>query len=85
MGPRPDNKLITFQYDDYSLKRNAKMQQTALQFSYNYFSKKLSLDISCESSARQSSHEISSLIVCGKKNKIFHNVVYCSRDWHFTG
>ena len=59
---------------------------------YFYLSKKIRLDFSCKSSA-EDSHEKSSLIslkhqvLFSLKNneKIFMNVICCSRDWRFKG
>ena len=46
---------------------------------YFYFSKEMRLGLHAEDL-----HEISSLVFIEKNNeKVFINVVFCSRDWHF--
>ena len=51
-----------------------------------YLSKKIRLDFSCESSAQQRSHLKHQVLFSLKKNeKIFMNVVCCSRDWCYKG
>ena len=46
-----------------------------------YFSKKIRLEVPCESD----SHKISCLIFSEKNEKEFMNAVCCSRDWRFKG
>ena len=68
------------------LKRQAKLQQTTLLFFYFYLLKKIWLDISCESSARQRIHmKYQALFSLKNNEKVFMNVVCCSHDWHFKG
>ena len=51
-----------------------------------YLLKKIRLDFSCESSAQQRIHLKHQVLFSLKSNeKIFLNVVGCSRDWHFKG
>ena len=51
-----------------------------------YLSKKTKLDFSCESSAYQRSHLKHQVLFSLKNNeKVFMNVVCCSRDWLFKG
>ena len=53
---------------------------------YFYLSKKIRLDVSSESSARQRIHFKHQVLFSLKSNeKIFMNVVCCSRDWRFKG
>ena len=48
--------------------------------------KKIRLDFSCESSAQQRIHLKHQVLFSRKNNeKIFMNVVCCSRDWRFKG
>ena len=62
------------------LKRQTKIAADDILICYFYLSKKIRLDFSWESA--EDSLETSSL----KNNeKIFMNVVCCSRDWHFKG
>ena len=51
-----------------------------------YLSKKIRFDVSCESSAKQRSHMKHQVLFSLKNNeKIFMNVVCCSRDQRFKG
>ena len=44
------------------------------------------LDVSCESSAKQRIHMKYQVLFSLKNNeKVFMNVVCCSRDWRFKG
>ena len=53
---------------------------------YFYLLKKIRLDFSCESSAEQRIHLKHQVLFSLKNNeKIFINVVCCSRDWRFKG
>ena len=55
-------------------------RKTAIQ--YFYLSKKIRLDFSCESSAKQRIHLKHQVLFSLKNNKIIlMNVVYCRRDW----
>ena len=48
--------------------------------------KKIKLDASCESSAKQRIHMKYQVLFSLKNNeKVFINVVCCSRDWPFKG
>ena len=62
-----------------SAKQN--LQQTTLECFYFYISKKIRLDVLCESSARQRIHMKYQVLFSLKNNeKVFMNVVCCSRD-----
>ena len=51
-----------------------------------YCLKKIRLDVSCESSARQRIHmKYQALFSLKNNEKVFMNVVCCSRDWRFKG
>ena len=64
---------------------NKKMQQTTFYF-YFYLSKKIRLDFSGESSAKQRIHLKHQVLFSLKNNeKIFMNVVCCSHNWRFNG
>ena len=68
------------------LKHQAKLQQTTLLCFYFYRLKKIRLDVSCESSSMQRIHMIYQVLFSLKINeKVFINVVCCSRDWRFKG
>ena len=50
------------------------------------FSKKIRLDVSCESSARQRIHMKYQVLFSQKNNeKVFMNAICCIRDWRFKG
>ena len=64
---------------------NKNLQQTTLFF-YFYLSKKIRLDVSSESSAKQRIQMKYQALFYQKNNeKIFKTVVCCCRDWHFKG
>ena len=66
--------------------RQEKLQQTTLIFFYFYLLKKIRLDVSCESSARQRIHMKYQVLFSLKNNeKVLMNVICCSRDWGFEG
>ena len=68
------------------LKRQTKNATDGILFFYFYLSKKIRLDASSESSARQRIHLKHQVLFSLKNNeKIFMNVVCCCRDWHFKG
>ena len=51
-----------------------------------YLLKKIRLGVSCESSARQRIHTKYQVLFSLKNNeKVYMNVVCCSRDWRFKG
>ena len=50
---------------------------------YSYLSKKIRLDFSCESQRIHLKHQV--LFSLKNNEKIFMNVVCCSRDWRFKG
>ena len=53
---------------------------------YFYLSKEIRLDVSCEASAQQRIHMKCQVLFSLKNNeKVFTNVVCCSRDWHYKG
>ena len=54
---------------------------------YFYISKKIRLDFSCKSFARQRNLKLETpnLIFSENNDKIFMNVVCCSLDWRFKG
>ena len=66
------------------LKRQTKMAADDILIFYFYLSKKIRLDVSSESSALQRIHLKLQVLFSLKNNeKIFMNVVCCSRDWRF--
>ena len=68
------------------LKRQTKIAADDILIFYFYLSKKIRLDFSCESSAKQRVHLKHQVLFSLKNNeKIFMNVVCCSRDWRFKG
>ena len=70
----------------YSLKRQTKIAADDILIVYFYLSKKIRLDFSCESSSEQRIHLKDQVLFSLKNNeKIFMNVVCCSRDWRFKG
>ena len=53
---------------------------------YFYLSKKVRLDLSCESSAQQRIHLKHQVLFSLKNNEtIFMHVICCCRDWRFKG
>ena len=55
-------------------------------FFYFYLLKKISLDVSCESSARQRIHkEHHDLFSLKNNEKVFMNIICCSCDGRFMG
>ena len=82
--------LIVF-HDTFSrylkpLKCQTKIAADNILILYFYLSKKIRLDFSCESSAQQRIHLKYQVLFSLKNNeKIFMNVVCCSRDWRFKG
>ena len=62
------------------LKRQTIIAAADILIFYFYLSKKTRTEFTCESSL-----EKSSLIFSEKNEKIFMNVVCCSRDWRFKG
>ena len=68
------------------LKRQTKIAADDTLLFYFYLSKEIKLDISCESSAKQRIHMNYQVLFSLKNNeKIFINVVCCSRDRRFKG
>ena len=68
----------------YPLKRQTKIAADDILIFYFYLSKKIKLDFSCESSVRQRIHLKHQTLFSLKNNeKMFMNVVCCSRDWRF--
>ena len=68
---------------DLPLKRQTKIAADDTFF-YFYLSKERKLDILCEPSARQRIHmKYQVLISVNNNEKVFINVVCCSRDWRF--
>ena len=65
---------------------NKNLQQTTLIFLNFYLSKKIRLDVSCESSAKHRIHMKYHALFYQKNNeKIFKTAVCCSRDWRLKG
>ena len=62
------------------LKRQTKIAADDILIFYFYLLKKIRLDFSCDSSAY-----IKSYFLQKNNEKIFINVVCCSRDWRFKG
>ena len=69
-----------------TLKAPSKFAADGTFIFYLYLFKKIRLDVSCESSARQRIHMKHQVLFSQKNNEtIFMNVVCCSRDWRFKG
>ena len=69
-----------------TLKHQTKIAADDILIFYFYLSKKIRLDFSCESSAQQRIYLNHQVLSSLKNNeKIFMNVVCCSRDWHLKG
>ena len=71
-----------------TLKHQTKIaaDDTFIFFFYFYLLKKIRLDVSYESSARQRIHTKYQVLFSLENNKkVFMNVVCCSRDWLFKG
>ena len=69
-----------------ALKRQTKLPQTALFYFTFIFSKKIRLDVSCESSAKQRIHMKYQALFIQKNNKIIFKTAVCSsRDWRSKG
>ena len=68
------------------LKRQTKIAADDNLIFYFYLLKKIRLDFSCESFARQKIHlKLQFLFFLKSNEKIFMNVVCCSCDWRFKG
>ena len=84
-----DMDLTPFQCIQYigelTLKAPSKIcSRRHLSLFFFNFSKKTSLDISCESSAKQTIHmKYQDLFSLKNLKKIFQNVVCCGCDWRF--
>ena len=69
-----------------TLKAPSKIAADDTYYFYFYLSKKIRLDVPCESSAKQRIHMKYQALFYQKKNeKIFKTVVCCIRDWRFKG
>ena len=69
-----------------TLKAPSKVAADDTYFFYFYLLKKIRLDVSCESSARQRIYMKYQVFFSLKNNeKVFMNAVCCSRDWCFNG
>ena len=67
-----------------SINQNCSRQH--FYYFYFYVSKKIRLDISCKSSAKQRIHMKYQALFYQKNNEnLFKTVVCCSRDWRFKG
>ena len=74
-------------YININIKAPSKIaaDDTFIFFTFIFFKEKR-LDVSCESSAMQRIHIKYQVLVSLKNNeKVFMNVICCSRDWRFKG
>ena len=79
-------KLEEQSYQCKPLKCQTKIAADDILIFYFYLLKKLRLDFSCESSAKQRIHMKYQVLFSLKQNeKVFMNVVCYSRDWCFKG
>ena len=70
----------------FPLKCQTKIAADDTLFFYFYLSKEIRLNVSCESSAKQKIHMKYQVLFSLKNNeKVFINVVCCSRDCHPKG
>ena len=77
-------KLFELKFSKCSYSRA--LEPTCGALVYFYLLKKIRLDFSCESSAEQRIHMKHQVLFSLKNNeKIFINVVCCSRDWGLKG
>ena len=67
------------------LKCQTKIAADDTSIFYFHLSKKIKLDVSCESSAKQRIHMKHQGLFSLKNEKVFMNVVCCSCDWRFKG
>ena len=66
--------------------RQTKIAADDTLFFYFYLSTEIRLDVSCESSAQQRiSMKYQVLFSLKNNEKVYINVVCCSRDWPFKG